>query len=560
MRRGAALFLLAFFALAPHAGAQSATAPHDMVESADPRAAAIGRDILRAGGSAADAAVAMAVSLTIVEPQSAGIGGGGFLLHWSARDRTLAAFDGRETAPAAAKPDRFLDASGKPLPFFDAVVGGKSVGTPGLLRLLAFVHARYGRLAWADLIAPSIKLAREGYVLSPRVHAMLESDRFLSHDPAARALYYDADGTAKPAGAVIANPALAATLEIVAAQGAEAFYRGPIARDVADAVARANGDLTETDLAAYGVKERPALCREYHAHRVCGLPLPSGEVPVLEILGLLEPFDLRQHVADDTAWHVFAEASRLAFADRARFLGDPDFVSAPVDGLLDKAYLAGRARLIDPEHAAGGPAVPGDPPGQRTELWGDGRAPEFPSTSNVSVIDRDGDAVAMTVTIENNFGSRIMVRGFLLNNELTDFAFAPEDAGRPVANRVEPGKRPLSAMAPSMVFAPDGGLELVLGSAGGPPIITDIAKTIIAVVDWQKDLTSAIALPNLGNRNGPTELEIAPGSDAIAAALKARGHEVREWKRASGLGGIAVTPQGLVGAFDPRREGAALGD
>jgi gamma-glutamyltranspeptidase/glutathione hydrolase len=523
-----------------------------MVESADPRAAQIGRDILRAGGSAADAAVAMAISLTIVEPQSAGIGGGGFLLHWSARERRLEAFDGRETAPAAAKPDRFLDPDGKTLPFFQAVVGGRSVGVPGLLRLLALIHERDGKLPWADLIAPSIRLAR--------VHAMLESDRFLNRDPAARALYYGADGVAKPAGTVIANPALAATLELIAAQGAEAFYRGPIAHDIAEAVARAKGDLAESDLAAYAVKERPALCRDYHAHRVCGLPLPSGEVTVLEILGLLEPFDLRHHVADDTAWHVFAEASRLAFADRARFLGDPDFVTAPVVGLLDKSYLAARARLIDPEHAASGPATPGDPPGQRTELWGDGRAPEFPSTSNISVIDRDGNAVAMTVTIENNFGSRIMVRGFLLNNELTDFAFAPEDAGRPVANRVEPGKRPLSAMAPSIVFAPDGALELVVGSAGGPPIITDIAKTIIAVVDWQKDLPAAIALPNLGNRNGATELEIAPGSDAIAAALKARGHEVREWKRASGLGGIHVTPQGLVGAVDPRREGAALGD
>ena len=560
MRRGAFLLLLAFLAFPPRASAQSATASHDMVESADPRAAAIGRDILRAGGSAADAAVAMAVSLTIVEPQSAGIGGGGFLLHWSARDRTLAAFDGRESAPAAARPDRFLDASGKPLPFFDAVVGGKSVGAPGLLRLLELVHKRYGKLPWAALIAPAIGLARDGFVLSPRVHAMLESDRFLSRDPGARALYYGADGAAKPAGTVIANPALATTLETIAAEGAEAFYRGPIAHDIAAAVAQAKGDLGEADLAAYAVKERPALCRDYHAHRVCGLPLPSGEVPLLEILGLLEPFDLRRNVADDTAWHVFAEASRLAYADRARFLGDPDYVTAPVDGLLDRAYLGARARLIDPERAATGPAAPGDPPGQRTELWGDGRAPELPSTSNLSVIDRDGNAVAATVTIENNFGSRIMVRGFLLNNELTDFSFVPEDAGRPVANRVEPGKRPLSAMAPTMVFAADGALALVVGSAGGPPIITDIAKTIVAVVDWHNDIAAAIALPNVGNRNGATEVEIAPGSDAIAAALKARGHEVRQWKRASGLGGIQVTPQGLVGAVDPRREGAALGD
>jgi gamma-glutamyltranspeptidase / glutathione hydrolase len=442
------------------------------------------------------------------------------------------------------------------------VVGGRSVGVPGLLRLLALAHDRFGRLPWAQLIAPSIELARDGFALSPRLNAMLASDRFLAHDAAARALYYAADGTAKPAGTVVANPALAATLEAIAAHGAAAFYRGPIAHDVAAAVASATppGDLAETDLAAYAVKERPALCRDYHAHRVCGLPLPSGEVAVLEILGLLEPFDLRRHVADDTAWHLLAAASRLAYADRARFLADPDFVTAPVDGLLERAYLDARARLIDPERAQAGPAAPGDPPGQRSELWGDGRAPEFPSTSNLSVIDRDGNAVAMTATIENNFGSRVTVRGFLLNNELTDFAFAREADGRPVANRVEPGKRPLSAMAPSMVFAPDGGLELVVGSAGGPPIITDIVKTVVAVIDWHKDIAGAIALPNIGNRNGATEIEAAPGSDAIAAALKARGHEVRVWRRASGLGGIAVTPEGLVGAADPRREGAALGD
>lgn len=558
----AAFLLLALLAFAPLARAQSATAPHDMVEAADPRAAAIGRDILRAGGSAADAAIAMAVSLTIVEPQSAGIGGGAFLLHWSARDGRLAAFDGRETAPAAARPDRFLDAGGKPLPFFEAVVGGRSVGVPGLLRLLALVHDRYGTLPWAQLVAPSIRLARDGFALSPRVHAMLASDRFLARDAAARALYYDADGAAKPAGTMIANPALAATLEIIAEHGAEAFYRGPIAHDIAEAVAHATppGDLAEADLDTYAVKERQALCRDYHAHRVCGLPLPSGEVVVLEILGLLEPFDLRRHVADDAAWHLFAEASRLAYADRARFLADPDFVTAPVEGLLDRAYLGARSGLIDPERAHDGVAAPGDPPGQRSDLWGDGRAPELPSTSNLSVIDRDGNAVAMTATIENNFGSRVMVRGFLLNNELTDFSFAPEAAGRPVANRVEPGKRPLSAMAPTMVFAPDGRLEVVIGSAGGPPIITDIAKTIIAVLDWNKEIADAIALPNIGNRNGATEIEAAPGTDTIAAALRARGHEVRVWRRASGLGGIAVTPHGLVGAVDPRREGAALGD
>jgi gamma-glutamyltranspeptidase/glutathione hydrolase len=288
--------------------------------------------------------------------------------------------------------------------------------------------------------------------------------------------------------------------------------------------------------------------------------LPSGEVPVLEILGLLQPFDLRRHDADLEAWHLFAEASRLAYADRGRYLADPTFVAAPVEGLLDRNYLKARAGLIDPAHAHQGAAAPGAPPGRHSDNWGDEQAPELPSTSNISIIDSAGNAVAMTVTIENDFGSRIMVRGFLLNNELTDFSFVPTADGHDVANRVEPGKRPLSAMAPTMVFAPDGRLELVIGSAGGPAIITDVAKTIIAVIDWHKDLATAIALPNLDNRNGATEIEAGAGASALGAALAARGHEIRVSPRASGLGGILVTPQGLEGAFDPRREGAALGD
>jgi gamma-glutamyltranspeptidase/glutathione hydrolase len=533
---------------------------HDMVEAADPRAAAIGRDILRAGGSAADAAIAMAVSLTIVEPQSAGLGGGAFVVHWSAGDHRLTAFDGRETAPATAGPTRFLEPDGKPMPFITAVVGGRSVGVPGLLRVLAVVHQRFGKLPWARLIAPSVALAENGYALSPRVARMLADDRFLPRDRAAAAVYYQPDGAAKPPGTIITNPALAQTLRLIADDGADAFYRGPIANDIAAAVhdAAIPGDLAATDLANYQVKERPTLCRDYHAQRVCGLGLPSGEPAVLEILGLLEPFDLRHHTADADAWHLFAEASRLAYADRARYLGDPDFVTAPVEGLLDRAYLSQRAMLINPARAHDGPVAPGDPPGRRSDNGGTGFAPELPSTSTITVIDGDGNAVAMTATIESNFGSRIMVRGFLLNNELTDFSFAPEESGRLLANRVEPGKRPLSAMSPSMVFAPDGKLEMVLGSAGGPMIITDVAKTIIGVVDWKLSLAAAIALPNVDNRNGPTEIET--GYDALAAALKARGHDMRAIRRESGLGGIRVTPDGLEGAVDPRREGAALGD
>ena len=553
-----ALLFAALVAAAP----AHALPRHDMVESADPRAAAIGRDMLRAGGSAADAAIAMAVALTILEPQSAGIGGGAFLVHYTAQGGTLVALDGRETAPAAARPDRFLDAAGKPLPFFDAMVGGRSIGTPGLLRMLALAHERFGKLPWATLIAPSIRLAAEGFPLSPRVSALLAGDRFLAKNEAARALYYDQGGAAKKAGAIIVNPALAATLRVIADQGAQAFYQGAIAHDIAQAAEGASppGDLGEADLASYAVQERAMVCAPYRGHRVCGMGLPSGEVTMLEILRLLEPFDLARHAADVEAWHVFAQASKLAYADRARWLGDPAFVAAPVAGLLDPAYLASRAKLIDPLRAAHGPAAPGEPAGKHAELWGDGLAPEFPSTSNIAVIDGNGDAVAMTATIESNFGSHVMVRGFLLNNELTDFSFVPDVAGRPVANQVEPGKRPLSAMSPTMMFGADGTLQLVVGSAGGPAIITDVAKTIVAIVDWKKDLADAIALPNIGNRNGATEVEAFPGAEALAAALTERGHEVRIWRRESGIGGILVTQDGLDGATDPRREGAALGD
>ncbi|MGH7089524.1 MAG: gamma-glutamyltransferase [Stellaceae bacterium] len=534
---------------------------HDMVEAADPRAAAIGRDILRQGGSAADAAAAMAVALTIVEPQAAGLGGGGFFVYYDAKNHTLSAIDGRETAPKAARPDRFLDASGEPLPFVKAMVGGRAIGVPGMLAMLAEAHRHFGHLRWAALIAPSIGLAENGFALSPRVHALLARDRFLRQSAAAAALYYE-NGAAKPAGAVIVNPALAKALKLVAADGANVFYRGTIASDIAAAVAKADppGDLTAADLASYEPIERPVLCHDYRHQRVCGMGLPSGEATVLEILGLLQHFDLRAHVADAQAWHLFAAASKLAYADRTRWLGDPRFVDAPVAGLLASAYLAGRARQIDHAHETPGPAAPGDPAGRHAANWGDSMAPEFPSTSTIAVIDRDGNAVAMTVTIEAEFGSHVMVDGFLLDNELTDFSFVPEVDGRPVANRVQASKRPLSAMSPSMMFDPEGRLRLVVGSAGGPAIITDVAKTIVAIVDWHDGLKAAIARPNVGNRNGPTEIEAGPDAPALAAALERMGHVVRISRRASGLGGILVTPEGYEGASDPRREGAALGD
>ncbi|HEX7967543.1 MAG TPA: gamma-glutamyltransferase, partial [Stellaceae bacterium] len=540
----------------------AALAKRDMVVAANPIAAAAGRDVLRQGGSAVDAAIATQLVLNLVEPQSSGIGGGAFLVYWSAAERRVVTFDGRETAPAAARPDRFLGPDGKPLAFYDAMVGARSVGVPGLLRMLEMAHRRYGKLPWRTLFAPAVRLAEAGVPVSPRLHALLARDPFLGRYEPARSYFYGPDGTPK---ATLANPELAATLRLVAEGGADAFYTGPVARDIV-ATLRAQpaspGDLAESDLAHYEAKERAPVCGYYRIYHVCGMgPPSSGAVTLLEMLGLLERFDLaRDKPPSVEAVHLFAEAGRLAYADRARYLADGDFVAIPLRGLLDADYLQARARLIDGEHAMPGPAQPGDPPGSHARDGGMAEAPELPSTSHISIIDGDGDALAMTTTVENAFGSRLMVRGFLLNNELTDFSFAPEADGRPVSNRVEGGKRPLSAMAPTLVFDRAGRIKLVVGSAGGSAIINDVAKTIIAVLDWGYDLPAAIDLPNDGNRNGATEIEAGPSAAAMAASLAARGHKVQITDRPSGLGGILVTPRGLQGAADPRRDGMAMGD
>jgi gamma-glutamyltranspeptidase / glutathione hydrolase len=541
---------------------QASLARHDMVVAASPAAASAGRDILRQGGGAVDAAIAMQLVLNLVEPQSSGIGGGAFLVFWSAKERRVVTFDGRETAPAAARPDRFIGADGKPLAFYDAVVGGRSVGVPGALRMLALAHRRYGKLPWANLFAPAIAMAEQGFPVSPRLRSLLERDPFLRRDEPARGYFYAADGTPKT---TLVNPELAATLRAIAAGGADAFYEGPIAHDIVAAVAAARnspGDLSESDLGAYAAKERPPVCGTYRAWRLCGMgPPSSGGTTLIEMLGLLERFDLKRKTPPSVeAVHLLAEAGRLAYADRSRYLGDPDFVALPLAGLLDRGYLKSRALLIDPAHALAGPAAPGEPKGSHAQLWGPQAAPELPSTSDISIVDRAGNALAMTTTIENAFGSRIMVRGFLLNNELTDFSFLPEVEGRPVANRIEPLKRPLSAMAPTLVFDRAGHLLLVVGSAGGPAIINDVAKTVIAVLDWGYDMEAAIDLPNAGNRNGATEVEAGPSAEALAAALIALGHKVQITDRPSGLTGIRVTRRGLEGAADSRREGAAFGD
>jgi gamma-glutamyltranspeptidase/glutathione hydrolase len=538
------------------------TAPHFMVVAAHPLAARAGYDIIRRGGSALDAAIATELVLNLVEPQSSGIGGGGFMLHYSSRKKKLDAYDGRETAPAAARPERFLDSSGRPLEWPDAVVSGKSAGVPGLLRMLELAHRKHGKLRWAKLFAPAIGLAEKGFPISPRLHALLAADRYLAQDADARRYFYQPGGAARPAGAMLKNPEFAAVLKRVAAEGADAFYSGDIARDIVAAVRghkRSPGDLAESDLAAYAAKERVPLCGAYRRWKICGMPPPSsGGFAVLQILGILERSDVRALRPDSVEEvHLFAEAGRLAYADRNFYIADPDFVAAPLAAFLDRNYLNARAKVIDPMRSMG-QARAGRPAG--AGAFGRSEPLELPATSHVSIVDADGNAVAMTSSIEAAFGNRQMVRGFLLNNELTDFSWAPEEGGRPVANRVEGGKRPRSSMAPTLVFDDKGQLYMVIGSPGGHSIINYVARTLVSVLDWGMDIQQAIASPHAGSRNGPTELEQGTQLEQLAPALRQMGHVVRIRPETSGLHGIVRTPEGWAGGADPRREGVAIGD
>jgi gamma-glutamyltranspeptidase/glutathione hydrolase len=542
------------------------TARHWMVAAANPLAVEAGYRVLNEGGSAADAAIAVQLVLGLVEPQSSGIGGGAVMLLHDARSNRLVAYDGRETAPAAATPDRFLR-DGKPIAFHDAVVGGRSVGVPGTVRLLETVHRHHGRLPWARLFTPAIELADRGFAVSPRLQMLVAADSYLTQ-PRARDYFRGADGAPIAAGAILRNPAYAATLRRIAAGGAEAFYRGAIAQDIVDtanAYSANPGDLTLADLASYRVKVREALCEPYRNLRVCGMPLPSsGGVTVLQMLKLLEPYDLGA-MGPASFWsvHFISEAGRLAYADRGVYEADPDFYTPPA-GLLDTNYLRDRARLIR-AGASLGTAQPGEPPTNartaRKVAWGRDAAPEFPATSHISIVDRYGDAVAMTSTIEDAFGSRLMTQGgFLLNNELTDFSFVPIDHGQPVANRVEAGKRPRTSMAPTIVYDRQGRVAIVTGSPGGPAIINYVVKTLVGIIDWKLDPQAAIALPNFGSRNGPTELEQDTPVAALAPKLRALGAEVRTVDHTSGVQAIVRTKRGWIGGTDPRREGVVRGD
>ena len=543
-----------------------AKAERHMVAAAHPLAVAAGLEMLRAGGAAADAAVAVQLVLNLVEPQSSGIGGGGFLLHHDGASKELIAYDGRETAPAAATEKLFLRADGTPMKFFDAVVGGRSVGTPGTVALLAAVHESHGRLPWKRLFEPAITLAENGFTVTPRLAGSLQDsrgERLRTFGPAAA--YFFPDGDPLKAGSTVTNKPFAETLRAIAEQGPSAFYRGAIAQDIVATVQGATGNpgvLAETDLANYRVIRRQPVCHRYRGHRVCGMgPPSSGALTVGQILGILEHFDLpRLGPKNSDSWHLIAEASKLAFADRARYMADADFVSVPVQGLLDPAYLTGRAQLISLEASLAAPAAAGNPPWRDGSLFAPDRGRGRSGTSHISIVDGDGNAVSMTTTIEGAFGSQLMVRGFLLNNELTDFSFSPTRDGRPVANGVAPGKRPRSSMAPTMVFDDKGNLELVIGSPGGSRIIGYVAKTLIAVLDWGLDIQAAIDLGHVVNRNGETDFETGTAVVLSQPGLEARGHETRRRDLNSGLHGIAVTQDGLRGGADPRREGVARGD
>ena len=545
-----------------------------MIATANPLASAAGLAMLRRGGSAVDAAIAAQMVLNLVEPQSSGIGGGAFLMHWDPRQQEVSAWDGRETAPAAASDALFLDAAGKPLRFFEAVVGGRAVGVPGVLRMLEAAHRRHGKLAWRTLFDPAIRLAKNGFAVSPRLHALLANDRHLARDPDAARTYYDRNSAPWPVGHVLRNPAFARTLTRIARQGADAFYTGQIGAAIVAKV-RAHptnpGLLSADDLRHYTAVQRDPVCAPWRVWVVCGMPPPSsGGIAVAQILGMLTHTAIAQYppqagVPSAEAVHLFSEAGRLAFADRAKYIADPAFVRPPA-GLLDPAYLAERAALIGARSLGRAPA--GVPKGVRVALADDHSA-DRPGTSHLSVVDARGNALAMTSSIENAFGSRQMVGGFLLNNQLTDFSFVPTEQGAPVANRVEPGKRPRSSMSPTLVFEADVAgkpqrLVMSLGAPGGPTIINFVAKTLVATFEWHLDVQDAIALINFGSRNGPTDLErgrLAPADEAaLIGALEARGHSIRPSDQVSGVQAIMRTERGWRGGTDPRREGMALGD
>jgi gamma-glutamyltranspeptidase/glutathione hydrolase len=552
-----------------------------MVSAANPYASETGRQILREGGSAVDAAVAVQLVLNHVEPQSSGIGGGAFLLHWDAAARSLKTYDGREAAPATAQSDRFLDSQGRPVPFPTAVASGAAVGVPGALAMLELAHRRHGRLPWARLFEPAIALARDGFLVSPRLHELLAWMGADAFSTPARRYFFNDSGKPWPVGHRLRNPDFADTLEQLARDGARALHEGPIAERIVEAVAAGpapHGDLSLADLASYQAHEREPVCTPYRTLKICGMgPPSSGAHTVGQTMRLIEPFDLGRGTGaalNPRAMHIVAEAQRLAYADRNLYIADPDFTRIP-DGLLDERYLAQRRTLIAP-FASAQRVEAGNPASTSAHRPGDDETVEASGTSHISIIDGAGNAVSMTTTIEAAFGSRLWAAGFLLNNQLTDFSFRPTDArGRPIANRVEGRKRPRSSMAPTIVLNADGNVKAVLGSPGGSRIILYVVKSLVALIDWEMDAQSVATLTNFGNRGGGLELESTTDPTLSAATLpwgsgsslwqalrlKPFGHRITFDEMTSGSQIVVRRGPGrLEGGADPRREGVALGD
>lgn len=538
-----------------------------MVVAANPLASGAGASMLRAGGNAIDAMVAVQTVLGLVEPQSSGLGGGAFLVYWDAEKQKMTTYDGREKAPAAATPQLFQDENGKPLKFYDAVVGGRSVGVPGTVKLLWETHQKYGKLPWEKVLAPAIELAENGFSVSPRLHKQITKDKEkLSRFASTRAYFFNADGSALAEGHVLKNQTYADVLKALAKDGAKAFYSGKIAENIVDAVQNAEGNpgkMTLQDLANYNIVERNPVCKEYRQFDICGMgPPSSGAVAVGQILGTLASFDLSKMGAEDPqAWQLIGDASRLAFADRGRYLADSDFVPVPTEGLLDSDYLAERAKLITPGKAlTKEQVVAGNPKWQFAMRQADDESIEFPSTSHFSIVDKAGNVISMTTTIENGFGSRLMANGFLLNNELTDFSFKTHKNGYPIANRVEPGKRPRSSMSPTIVLK-DGKPYMSVGSPGGSRIIGYVTKALIAHIDWGMDVQAAIDLPNSVNRFGKYDIEEGTAhAEKLEKPLAEMGFKTNVRDMNSGLHAILITENGLEGGADPRREGKPIGD
>ena len=556
MKRLLVAFLALLFVSAP------ALAKGGVASAADPRAAEAGRAMLRAGGSAADAQMAMLAALTVVEPQSSGIGGGGFFVYHDAKSGKSFTVDGRETAPSAARPDRFLGKDGKPLPFLQAFPGGASVGVPGNVRLMEMVHRKWGRLPWARLFDPAIKLAEEGYVVTPALASRIAGMGKMWDDfPAIKALYWQ-DGRPKRVGDTVKNPELAALLRAIAAKGPDAFYTGENAARIVAAVAHSDRNpaiLNRADLTNYRAKERTPVCAPYRSYRLCGMgPPSSGATTVLQILGMLERFDMKELGKDSpVAWHLIAEAMQLAYADRELYLGDSDFVSVPVKGLLDRKYLVSRSALLS-ETASLGRYDAGIPPGagKRTAAL----SSEVAGTTNFVAADGAGNVATMTSTVEGPFGSQLIASGMVLNNELTDFTFAPEKDGARVANAVAAGKRPLSSMAPTIVYDARGRVVLALGSAGGKRIIMHVTKTLIGVLDFGLPAQEAIALPNIFFGGGDVLVEQKTALSAMAPRIAALGQPVVAADLTSKVNAVERTPKGWRGAADPRSEGVALSE